>query len=207
QDEAAQLVTFLLRPERGQRILDACAAPGGKTLQIAELTDDNAEIIAVDQSDTGIKLLKENLSSGGYNSVRVIHSDILSLNFKEGFQRILVDAPCSSLGVIRRNPDVRYRHKPDDLTAFQEKQLQILLHLSNFLQKGGIMLYSVCSLEPEETTEVARKFLNKKKDFIIIDNQTIDFIPRDMITKEGYFFTLPHIDEMDGFFAVRFKRI
>ncbi len=207
QDEAAQLVSYLLNPEPGKRILDACAAPGGKTLHIAELTGDRAEIIAVDQNPLSVRLMEENLRAGKYRSIQIVQSDILKYKPDEPFQMILVDAPCSSLGVIRRNPDVRYRQDEKGLLEFQKKQLEILLHVSGFLKKGGVLLYSVCSLEPEETTEVVKLFLNKKGDSFIIDRRPVSVIPDSMISSEGFFSTVSFIDEMDGFFAVRFKRL
>ncbi len=207
QDEAAQLVSYLLSPEPGKRILDACAAPGGKTLHIAEITVDSAEIIAVDKNPLSVKLMKENLKTGNYKSIKIVHSDILEFKPEEPFHMALVDAPCSSLGVIRRNPDVRYRHKEKALLDFQKKQLEILFHVSELLHKGGTLLYSVCSFEPEETTEVVKIFLNKKKDSFIIDRNPVTVIPERMFTTEGFFCTVPFINEMDGFFAARFKKV
>ncbi len=207
QDEAAQLVSYLLCPEPGIRILDACAAPGGKTLHIAELTDERAEIFAVDKNSLSVKLLEENLKAGNYNSITIVHSDIFEFKPEKPFHMILVDAPCSSLGVIRRNPDVRYRHKEKDLIDFQKRQLKILLHVSDFLQKGGTLLYSVCSFEPEETTEVVKIFLNKKRNSFIIDKHSVPVIPDNMFTRDGFFSTLAHINVMDGFFAARFKKV
>ncbi len=207
QDEAAQLVSYLLSAEPGMRILDACAAPGGKTLHIAELTGDRAEIIAVDQNPLSVKLMEENIRAGNYQSIRLIQSDILKFRPERPFHRIVVDAPCSSLGVIRRNPDVRYRHNEHNLKDFQKRQLEILLYVSEFLISGGVLLYSVCSFEPEETTEVVKLFLNKKRDSFIIDRQPVSVIPDEMLSGEGFFSTVDFINEMDGFFAVRFKRL
>jgi len=205
QDEAAQLVTLLLEPEKGERILDCCAAPGGKTSFIAEIVEEDADIVAVDISRERVKMLKENLSMLGHNSVSIIQADVRSLIFREGFHKIMVDAPCSSLGVIRRNPDVRYRHTEDDLRRFKEIQLALLLSASKHLIKGGVLLYCVCSFEPEETYQVVEVFLNKRKDFFIIK----DMIPKNIkpfMDRRGFFITFPHRNQMDGFFGVRFIR-
>ncbi|GBE02185.1 ribosomal RNA small subunit methyltransferase B [bacterium BMS3Bbin06] len=206
QDEAAQLVTSLLHPGPGQRILDACSAPGGKTTYIAELTGDMAEIIAMDISPERASLMRGNIERLGFKSIRVVISDSTLMNAGSMFDRILLDAPCSSMGVIRRNPDVRYRHHPSDLKRFHEKQLDLLLKVSPHLRRGGVILYTVCSTEPEEGPDVVNKFLHKRKDFFIID---IGYIETPAVktglkgfrTEDGFFLSLPHRDDMDGFFA------
>ncbi len=216
QDEAAQLITFLLQPREQQSILDACAAPGGKTTHIAELTGDRARIYAVESSAERLRILQENVRRHGLGSVKMICTDIGEFEPPEGFHRILLDAPCSSLGVIRRNPDVRYKHSPEVLRRFHERQVEMLTTVSRYLLPGGILLYSVCSTEPEEGEEVIRSFLHKGREFFIIDDaeklsSTYDEGPavdslRKLVNDEGYFRTYPHRHDMDGFFAVRLSR-
>lgn len=216
QDEAAQLITFILQPCEGQAILDACAAPGGKTTHIAELTGDKARVYAVESSAERLRILKENVRRQGLQSVKMICSDIGEFRPTEGFHRILLDAPCSSLGVIRRNPDVRYKHNPEVLRRFHEKQVEMLTAVSRYLLPRGILVYSVCSTEPEEGEEVIRRFLHKEREFFIIEDteslpSTYDEGPavdnlRELINDEGYFRTYPHRHDMDGFFAVRLSR-
>ncbi|HEC97454.1 MAG TPA: 16S rRNA (cytosine(967)-C(5))-methyltransferase RsmB [Nitrospirae bacterium] len=216
QDEAAQLITCFLQPRAGQVILDACAAPGGKTTHIAELTGDRARIYAVESSAERLRILQENIRRQGIGSVKITCSDIREFKPSEGFHRILLDAPCSSLGVIRRNPDVRYKHSPEKLRRFHEKQVEMLTAVGRHLLPHGIMLYSVCSTEPEEGEEVIRRFLHKEREFFIIDDMknlplTHDEGPavdnlREFINDEGYFRTYPHRHDMDGFFAVRLSR-
>ncbi|NOY64692.1 MAG: 16S rRNA (cytosine(967)-C(5))-methyltransferase RsmB [Nitrospirae bacterium] len=204
QDEAAQLISYLLDVREGMRILDACAAPGGKTTHIAEITEDKATIVAVDLHPDRLKQLKENILKGGYRSIGIVQGDVNSITWQKGFDRILLDSPCSSLGVIRRNPDLKYRYKgPEEIERFKQKQLHLLLNVSNYLREGGILVYSVCSFEPEETKEVVDEFLHKRKDFYIIDR--MDKFEC-FFDKDGYFFTFPHRDNMDGFFAVRLSR-
>ncbi|HDH01555.1 MAG TPA: 16S rRNA (cytosine(967)-C(5))-methyltransferase RsmB [Nitrospirae bacterium] len=216
QDEAAQLVTYLLQPQEGQAILDACAAPGGKTTHIAELTGDRARVYAVESSAERLGILQENVRRQGLGSVKMICSDIVEFKPPEGFHGILLDAPCSSLGVIRRNPDVRYKHSPEILRRFHEKQVEMLTAVSRHLLPCGILVYSVCSTEPEEGEEVIRSFLHKEREFFIIEDteslpSTYDKGPavdnlRELINDEGYFRTYPHRHDMDGFFAVRLSR-
>lgn len=115
------------------------------------------------------------------------------------------------MGVCRRNPDVRYRYREGDLKAFQERQLKLLEHVSNLVLPGGIILYTVCSLEPEEGPQVVERFLNKNRNYFIIDLTRGFHIPLEaglerFFTGEGFFITLPHRDDMDGFFAARLSR-
>jgi 16S rRNA (cytosine967-C5)-methyltransferase len=203
QDEAAQLITYLLEPHPGELVLDACAAPGGKATHIAQLMQDRGEIIAMDTDEERLGLLRENVSNLGMTSVRTIRADITNYSSGKPFDRILLDAPCSSLGVIRRNPDVKYRHSSADLLTFRAKQIMLLRSAAGFLRPGGILVYSVCSTEPEEGEEVVKEFLKDSGDFYIIDT-TLPFLKGFM--KDGFLRTYPHISDMDGFFGVRLCR-
>ncbi len=203
QDEAAQLITRLLEPSPGERILDACAAPGGKTTHMAQLMEDRGEIIAMDTDERRLGLLRENVSNLGISSVKILRGDVMKYSPDKPFDRILLDAPCSSLGVIRRNPDVKYRHPSRDLLAFRAKQSELLRSVARFLRPGGILVYSVCSTEPEEGEEVTKEFLKDSPDFYIIDT-TLSFLRGFM--ENGFFRTYPHKNDMDGFFGVRLCR-
>ena len=212
QDEASQLITILLDPQPGERILDACAAPGGKTTHIAQFMKDSGEITAVESEERRIPQLQENISRLGLQSIRTIHGDIVELadnayalggSEQRWFDRILLDAPCSSLGVIRRNPDIKYRHTGKDLRRMQEIQLTLLRSASGLLRPGGTMVYSVCSTEPEEGEDVIKAFLKVSEEFYIID-RPISLLRGFM--KQGFFRTYPHRFDMDGFFGVRLCR-
>jgi 16S rRNA (cytosine967-C5)-methyltransferase len=197
QDEAAQLVSQMLEPRPGERVLDACAAPGGKTTHIADLMRDTGEIVAVDADERRIETLKENIAMAGLSNIKVIHGDITSIKGLGLFDRVLVDAPCSSTGVIRRNPDVKYRHKAGDLARFKEKQLNILRSASRFLKTGGVLVYCTCSTEPGEGEQVIQEFLKTSDDFFNINNVSLG---------EDFMRTYPHRHNMDGFFGARLKR-
>lgn len=203
QDEASQLISYLLDPQPGERILDACAAPGGKATHVAQLMQDRGEVIAVDRDSKRMERLKENIQNHGLTSIMAVQADILKYSPVEPFDRIILDAPCSSLGVIRRNPDVKYRHKPQDLLRFRETQLKIIRHVSGLLKPGGVMVYSVCSTEPEEGEEVVKEFLKESGDFYIIDTVP-PFLNGFM--KDGFLRTYPHVHDMDGFFGVKLCR-
>jgi 16S rRNA (cytosine967-C5)-methyltransferase len=202
QDEAAQVVSLLLDPRPGERVLDACAAPGGKTTHMAQLMADEGEVVAVDMDEKRLSTLRENVGRLGLRSVRALQGDVTALAGLGSFDRVLVDAPCSATGVIRRNPDVKYRHRERDLAGFRERQLGILMGVSGTVRRGGVLLFATCSTEPEEGEDVAGEFLRRAPDFIMIEDAPL----ADDVFREGVFRSYPHRHGMDGFFAVRFKR-
>ncbi|MBF0557454.1 MAG: 16S rRNA (cytosine(967)-C(5))-methyltransferase RsmB [Nitrospirae bacterium] len=218
QDEAAQLITWLLDPRSGEMVLDACAAPGGKTTHIAKMVGESGKVIAVEADVQRISRLEENIARLGLNNVSVVHGDIravesgiigaLSGKGLPAFDRILIDAPCSALGVIRRNPDVKYRHQPRDLQRFRDNQIALVQSVAKYLKVGGSMVYAVCSTEPEEGEEVIGTFLHSNQNFSIIRGE-YDFLRSFEIIDSGRVFyrTYPHKHKMDGFFAARLKRI
>lgn len=205
QDEAAQLITLLAGPQPGERVLDACAAPGGKTTHMAQLMRDKGEIVAVDNDDGRLKRLEENVSNLGLKCIKVVKGDVCNLTDtgRSLFDRILLDAPCSAIGVIRRNPDIKYRHSRKDMRKFKLGQTDMLRSVSQLVRPGGFLVYSVCSTEPEEGEEVVKEFLKDSRDFYIIDAVS-PFLGSFM--KDGFFRTYPHTSDMDGFFGVKLCR-
>lgn len=216
QDEASQLVSYLLDPLPGERVLDACAAPGGKTTHMAQLMRDEGEIAAVEIDGKKLELVGQNVARLGLRSVRLIHSDARNLAETDYcrqsagqcvFDRILLDAPCSATGVIRRNPDVKYRHRPDDLARLKNTQSGLLAAAAELLKPGGVMVYSVCSTEPEEGEEVVGEFLQLHDDFSIIKAGRDFLAPFESIGSGHVFYRMsPHRHDMDGFFAARMRK-
>jgi 16S rRNA (cytosine967-C5)-methyltransferase len=209
QDEGAQLVTLMLRPRPGERVLDACAAPGGKATHMAELMEDEGEVLAMDTDGERLGLLEEKAGALGLSSIRTKVGDITAAWDLPAFDAVMVDAPCSSLGVIRRNPDVKYRHREEDLRGFGQRQLRILQGAARFVRPGGLLLYATCSTEPEEGEEVAEDFLKSSGDFYIIkDMPFFEGVQalQSRVSAEGFLRTFPHRDGTDAFFAVRLKR-
>ncbi|WP_353683945.1 16S rRNA (cytosine(967)-C(5))-methyltransferase RsmB [Thermodesulfovibrio sp. 3907-1M] len=194
QDEASQLVCFLLESFEGARILDACASPGGKTLLTAALMK-KGEIICIENNRVRFKTLQENINRlkkfVPHVKIKPQLADIRQIEFKYFFERIILDAPCSSTGVIRRNPDVRYRVSEEEIKRLSEIQKHMIEKVSHFLAKDGILLYSVCSTEPEEAEEVIESFLQKHDEFSSINKLR----------------TYPHTHGMDGFFMAKLLRI
>ena len=161
QDEAAQLAASLLKMEAGQSVLDACCAPGGKTCHILETQSDLSRVVAVELESRRIQRVEENLARLGLQAELKV-ADACELESwwdNQGFDRILLDAPCSATGVIRRHPDIKLLRKPTDIVKLAEIQLQLLRSLWQTLNDGGILLYATCSVLGEENDQVIEKFL------------------------------------------------
>jgi 16S rRNA (cytosine967-C5)-methyltransferase len=155
QDEASQLVAALVDARAGDRVLDACASPGGKTTAIAATMNDGGLIVATDVRDKRLDLLTRTVTLSGATSIRVVRADITQpLPFRQPFDWILLDAPCSGLGTIRRDPDVRWRRHEGDLPKLAAAQREMLRETARMLRPGGFLVYSTCSSEPEENEDV-----------------------------------------------------
>jgi 16S rRNA (cytosine967-C5)-methyltransferase len=162
QDEASQLVATLVAARPGDRVLDACASPGGKTTAIAASMHDRGLIVATDVRDKRLDLLTRTVKRSGASSIHVVRADITQpLPFREPFDWILLDAPCSGLGTIRRDPDVRWRRHEGDLPNLAAVQLQMLRETVQMLRPGGSIVYSTCSSEPEENENVVAAMLRE----------------------------------------------
>jgi 16S rRNA (cytosine967-C5)-methyltransferase len=211
QDEAAQLVTLLLNPQPGEAVLDGCAGRGGKTAHIAQLMQDSGRLVALDQSISRLSQLRDEMQRLGISVVAVCEADLLQSNagtHQEPFDRILLDAPCSGLGTLRRNPDIKWSAYRKDLDRYHSLQLRMLQQVSGWLKPRGIMVYAVCSPEPEETVEVVQAFIATNPKFQV--DREAGELPesvRPLIDAQGFLQTYPHLSYMDGFFAVRLKTV
>ncbi|QER42849.1 16S rRNA (cytosine(967)-C(5))-methyltransferase RsmB [Thermodesulfobacterium sp. TA1] len=214
QDSASQLVSYLLNPRPGERVLDACAGVGGKTTHLAELMQDKGTIWAFDLYEWRIEKLKENFQRLGLKLPQVFVGDVVEkLNEIKPplFDRILIDAPCTGTGVIRKHPDIKWARTEEDFLKIPERQLRLLEGLSPFLKKGGIMVYATCSLEPEENEEVMQKFLQSHPEFVIEDplkvlSRTCPEKVKELCLEGKYLKTYPHKHGLDGFFAIRLRK-
>ncbi|MGD1972963.1 MAG: 16S rRNA (cytosine(967)-C(5))-methyltransferase RsmB [Desulfobacterales bacterium] len=211
QDEAAQLVSLMLDPKPGETILDACAGMGGKTGHIAQLMNNEGKLAAVDIDGDKLSQLEAEMRRLGISIVSTHCLDLeqgMSPLPGEGFDRILLDAPCSGLGVMRRNPDIKWHRSEKELVKHNARQLRLLENLATAVRPAGFLVYVVCSPEPEENEVVIRHFLKKHSNFDINNQygQLPNEICKTAITK-GFFKTFPCFTQMDGFFSVRLQRI
>jgi len=164
QDPASVAVADLVGVKPGWKVLDACAAPGGKTFR---LCSQGAEVTALDRDPRRIELLLSSCRRLGYSPRTRVHDWSKGSWSQDKFDAVLVDAPCTALGTLRRHPEVRWRRFPEDIPVVQEKQLQILHTASSQVRSGGVLVYAVCSPEPEEGTELVRKFLAENPAFVL----------------------------------------
>jgi 16S rRNA (cytosine967-C5)-methyltransferase len=169
QDESSMLAAYALGAEKEESILDACAAPGGKSTHIAEKLDNSGKVISLDLHEHKVKLIMDNASRLGLENIEAksLDSRTVQEHFeKESFDRILLDAPCSGLGVMRRKPDMKYTKKEEDLTRLQEIQLSLLEAVAPLVKKGGTLVYSTCTVDREENQETVKLFLQKQAEYI-----------------------------------------
>jgi 16S rRNA (cytosine967-C5)-methyltransferase len=210
QGESSQLIAALLSALPGERILDACAAPGGKATHIAETMKDRGEIIAIDKSAAGIGKLRENLTRLGINSVRPYRADVshqIDDELGGPYDRILVDAPCSGFGTLRSHPEIKWHRDTGDVRRLRALQSKILDCVAPHLRLGGILVYATCTLTAEENERNVESFLARHPGFEL--ENAAGYLPNQaqQMTKKNYFEALPNRDNTDGFFAARMKRI
>jgi 16S rRNA (cytosine967-C5)-methyltransferase len=211
QDEAAQLVGDLMAAAPGETILDACAGLGGKTGHLAQMMNNQGRLIAVDLAAHKLERLLAQMRRLGVSNVEPHALDLEQpemLVSLPRFDRILLDAPCSGLGVLRRNPDTKWRRSSSDLARYQARQVRMLAALAPCLRPGGRLVYAVCSMEPEETAWVVDHFLNSHPDFDI-DKSPGQLLPAAaaLMDARGALATYPHRHGMDGFYMIALKRL
>lgn len=209
QDEAAQLVTWMLDPQPEERIFDACAGLGGKTGHIAQKMENRGEVLATDRSREKLERLQEQMHRMGITIVQCRELDLRqagSLSQIGRFHRILVDAPCSGLGVLRRNPDAKWKSRAAQLRQYKDQQLRLLECLVDALRPGGRMVYAVCSREPEEGEMVLESFLKQHREFALEDPAGWMPAAAAGLLQDGMLKTSPLDHDMDGFFAVSLTR-
>jgi len=228
EDEAAQLIPRLLGPQLGERVLDACAAPGGKTTHLAALMQNHGEVIALDRSLPRLRLLRENLLRLGATNVKSFVYDLATLpvterlpqrmarphtsadvpaDLEQPFDQILLDAPCSAFGVLRRHPEAKWQKSVAMLSDLHRTQLDLLSRTSRLLRPGGVIVYSTCSTESEETTQVVDRFSEAHPEFV--QESVAPELPpvaQSFVNARGEFCSAVNAFDMDGFFAARFRR-
>ncbi len=207
QDEASQLVSWTVGPQPGEDILDVCSGVGGKTTHLAGIMGGSGNILAVDISPDKLRTLEILAGRLGVAVIRTKASDAtvdLGEKFHGRFDRILIDAPCSGLGTLRRNPEIKWRIREKDLENFPSLQHRILEQSRHYLKEGGILVYSTCTVMPEENENLIRDFLSRYPEFRPLEPP--GSIPKKLVDGSGCFRTWPQRHGMDGFFAARLQK-
>jgi 16S rRNA (cytosine967-C5)-methyltransferase len=208
QDESAGLAAVLLRPDVNDVILDMCAAPGGKSTHIAQLLGNKGKIYSVDKYDAKINMMRSTAERLGITNIEFFQDD--AGDFQNDalksmkFDKILLDAPCSGLGVLSKKPEIRWKREMEDILALSEIQKRFLTGAAAYLKPGGVIVYSTCSTEQEENMDIVNDFLVKNPDFMI--DSASKYVNRDLVNAEGCIETFPHKHGIDGSFAARLVR-
>jgi 16S rRNA (cytosine967-C5)-methyltransferase len=209
QDEASQLISVLLGPHPGERILDICAGFGGKSTHLGSLMQNEGEIVAVDQSSWKLQELEQNARRQDLGIIKTVASDAMELRPEQlgTFDRVLLDAPCSGFGTLRRKPDIKWRRHLKDPYRFSQLQRQLLEHASLFVRPGGVLVYATCTIFAEEDEEVAGDFCRRHEGWDV--ESAVDFLPESCrpMVQGSFFKSWPHRHGVDGFFAARWRRI
>ncbi len=204
QDSSAQLVSYLLAPQPGETVIDACAAPGGKTTHIAELMQDQGTVLACDRTASRLRKLKENATRLQLQCIQTCVGDSRISDFKSA-DRLLLDVPCSGLGTLHRHADARWRQTPESVQELTILQSELLSQTSKFVKVGGILVYATCTLNPLENEGVIQLFLNCHPNWQI-EPPVANSPAFAFTTSEGFVKVLPHRHSMDGFFMVRLRK-
>ncbi len=205
QDEGSQLLGFLVAPQRREMVVDFCAGAGGKTLLLGALMQNQGRIYAFDVSEKRLNNLKPRLKRSGLSNLHpqlIANENDLKIKRLAGkIDRVLVDAPCSGLGTLRRNPDLKWRQKPADIAELTQKQAAILLAASRLLKSGGRLVYATCSFLPEENQHIVEAFLAAHPEFRLLDAGEVLASQNIAVNTGKYLQLLPHLHGTDGFFA------
>jgi len=209
QDESSQLVVELLAPQSGERILDVCAAPGTKTTAAAERVGEEGRVVALDRNPRRLHLVARAARRLGLANIATLEADatqgLEGVTPPGAFDRVLVDAPCSGLGTLRRNPDARWRLRPEDPAQLAVTQRALLVQAARALRPGGVLVYSTCTLLAEENEAVVEAFLSESPEFRLVSEAPPEPL-RDLVDAAGFLRIWPHRHGGDGFFAARLER-
>lgn len=203
QDVSTGLPILALDPQPGETILDMCAAPGGKSGYIAELMQNQGILITLDRHYSRIKLTRDNLQRLGISNSHYVAADANTLPIRVLFDRILVDAPCTGFGVLNKRVDLKWKRTEQDIINMKKVQLALLHSAANVLKPGGVIVYSTCTIEPEENEHVIEKFLEEHPQFEL--ESLSDVIPDNYLGDRYFVQTFPHKHRMDGSFAARLR--
>ncbi|RJF99169.1 RsmB/NOP family class I SAM-dependent RNA methyltransferase [Noviherbaspirillum saxi] len=210
QDEGSQLLTHILGAKRGEMVVDFCAGAGGKTLGIGAAMRNTGRLYAFDVSEKRLSKLKPRLARSGLSNVHPVliahENDAKVKRLASKIDRVLVDAPCSGLGTLRRNPDMKWRQTPESIVELNAKQVSILASAARLLKPGGRLVYATCSLLDEENEAVAQQFLATHEGFTLVPMKDVLLEQKIALEMQDYLKLSPHLHHTDGFFAAVFER-
>lgn len=201
------LAALTLSPREGDVVIDMCAAPGGKSTYLAEIMRNKGEVNSFDIHEHKLKLIKDLATRLGINIIKekLVDSTILKEEYINYADKVLVDVPCSGLGIIRKKPEIRWNIKEEDINSLKSIQKQILYNASKYVKVNGEIVYSTCTITKEENEDIIKEFLNENKNFKTVDISNI--IPFNIPTsKDGYVKLLPGVNDTDGFFIAKLIR-
>jgi len=203
QSEASQLVSELLAPPPGAHVLDVCAAPGGKTAHLAALLAGTGLVAAVDVRPGGAARIRDDCRRLHARPILAAAADARRPPFARVFDAVLVDAPCSGLGTLRRHPEVRWRRTPADVARLAALQRDLTDAVASLVRPGGVLVYAVCTLLPEENEDVVTALRAAHPRFAV--ESAASYVPVDLVDGDGFLRTWPHRHDLDGFFAARLR--
>jgi 16S rRNA (cytosine967-C5)-methyltransferase len=203
QDESAGLVGTLTDPKPGETLIDLCAAPGGKALHAAELMRNTGRIVAIDKYMTRLNLVQQSADRLGITNLELHEADATEFT-ADPADKVLVDAPCSGLGTLSKKPDIKWKREPEDIAALVKIQENILENAAKLVKPGGVLVYSTCTIEPEENGDQVHAFLAQHPEFEV--ERADKFIHPQLVSKDGFMETFPHKHRMDGAFAARLRK-
>ncbi|HEY4542837.1 MAG TPA: RsmB/NOP family class I SAM-dependent RNA methyltransferase [Noviherbaspirillum sp.] len=210
QDEGSQLLTQIVGARRGEMVVDFCAGAGGKTLALGADMRNTGRLYAFDVADKRLAKLKPRLARSGLSNVHpvlIAHENDAKVKRLAGkIDRVLVDAPCSGLGTLRRNPDMKWRQTPESVAELNAKQHAILASAARLVKPGGRLVYGTCSLLDEENEQIVKRFQAEHPDFRLVPMQEVLAEQKIALDMSQYLKLLPHIHQTDGFFAAVFER-
>lgn len=200
QDESAGLVGKLLAPQPGETVIDLCSAPGGKAIHAAEMMKNTGRVIAVDRYGMRLNFVKKSADRCGITIIETIEGNAAELELPQA-DKVIADVPCSGLGVLSKKPDIKWKREAEDIGKLTAIQRSILENAARMVRPGGVLVYSTCTIEPDENCDIIREFLSRHDEFAIDPAQT--YLPHQVVSSAGFLETLPHRHRMDGAFAAR----
>ncbi|MCX6140998.1 MAG: 16S rRNA (cytosine(967)-C(5))-methyltransferase RsmB [Candidatus Kapabacteria bacterium] len=204
QDASASLAVQLAAPRPGMLVVDLCAAPGGKAVHAAEIMKNDGTVIAIEKYESKLRLIDENASRSGISIVKSSQGDAREYSSNDLADLVLVDAPCTGMGTLSKKPDIKWRREIDDIRKMSLMQREILDHASTLVKVGGAIIYSTCTIEPEENSSVVSWFLDKHPEFML--QRAEELLPSD-VCEDGFLQTFQHRHKSDGAFGARLVRV